>query len=171
MFSIFDFAIVGLLLIAIFLFGIVARSARKGKKISKAYKELEQKNSEYLQELEFKRIDFKYTEDAIKFLDKLIEDKYNFYMYTVLIPIYLDQKIPEKKMIHDIKEKIYVSVVGGLQTRTKKSILEFFTEKGIEIYVHEKILVLMNRTDFKTSSKYSEAFRGIKVNGIDTIMP
>ena len=163
-FSILDYIIFGLGLTSIFLFGLILRRSKGFSALQEQYLKLEE-------ELRFKRTDFKYTEDAIKFLDKLIEDKYNFYMYTVLIPIYLDHKIPEKKIIHDLKEKIYVSVVGGLQIRTKKSILEFFTEKGIEIYIHEKILVHMNKTDFKTAGKYSEAFRELRVNKMDVLIP
>jgi hypothetical protein len=117
------------------------------------------------------KIDFKYADDAIKFLDKIINEKYRYYMYVELIPIYLDKKIPEKKLIQTIKEKIYVSVVGGLTQETKKSILTFFNEKGIEIYIHEKIMILINETDFKASDKSGESFRDIKDRNISAMMP
>jgi hypothetical protein len=117
------------------------------------------------------KIDFKYADDAIKFLDRIINEKYRYYMYVELIPIYLDKKIPEKKLIQTIKEKIYVSVVGGLTQETKKSILTFFNEKGIEIYIHEKIMILINETDFKASDKSGESFRDIKDRNISAMMP
>jgi len=117
------------------------------------------------------KANFEYNESALNFLDRLIENKYNFHMYTTLIPIYMDSKIPEKKTIKELKEKIYVSVVGGLSTKTKISILDFFTEKGVEIYIHERIMILMNKTDFKTSGKYTEGFRNLKSNQIQNIMP
>jgi hypothetical protein len=117
------------------------------------------------------KIDFKYTQVALDFLDRLIKEKYNFYLYTNLLPIYLDNKIPEKKLVQEIKEKIYVSVVGGLNPDTKKSILTFFTEKGIEIYIHEKIMILMNETDFRTSDKFKESFRNIDPKKVDVILP
>jgi len=115
-------------------------------------------------------IDFVYIQEAMKFMDNIIDSKYNYYLYNVLMPIYLDKKIPEKKLVETTKEKIYVSVVGGLTPSVKKSILEFFTEKGIEIYIHERIIVLMNRTDFHSTSK-NEAFKDLKVPGVDALIP
>jgi len=117
------------------------------------------------------QIDFRYASEAMNFLDKIIQEKYKFYMYSTLMPLYLDNKIPEKKMINEIKEKIYVSVVGSLTTETKKSILSFFTEKGIEIYIHEKIIGLMNETDFKASNKLNEKFKDIRGKKLDTLIP
>jgi hypothetical protein len=107
----------------------------------------------------------------MNFLDRIIQEKYKYHLYTSLLPIYLDRKIPEKKLISTLKEKIYVSIVGGLTPETKKSILNFFTEKGIEIYIHEKIMVLMNETDFRSTEKYTEAFRDIKEKNINNLMP
>ena len=135
----------------------------------KKIKDLLQKNKDLKIRLE--NVDFKYAEDAMKFLDKIINEKYKYHLYATLMPIYLDKKIPEKKTIGEIKEKIYVSVVGGLTSETKKSILNFFTEKGIEIYIHEKIMVLMNETDFRSTEKFTEAFRDIKTRNIDQLIP
>jgi hypothetical protein len=118
-----------------------------------------------------KNVDFKYVEDAMKFLDKIIQEKYKYHLYATLLPVYLDKQIPEKKMISEIKEKIYVSVVGSLTSETKKSILNFFTEKGIEIYIHEKIMVHMNETDFRSTEKFTEAFRDIKSKNVDQLIP
>jgi hypothetical protein len=132
---------------------------------------LTKKEIKKLKNIPLEKSDFKYNTSSLDFLDRLIENKYNFHMYTTLIPIYMDNKIPEKKVIHEIKEKIYVSVVGGLSQKTKLSILDFFTEKGIEMYIHERIMVLMNKTDFKTSGKYTEGFRDLKPNQMKNIMP
>ena len=133
-------------------------------KKNKIIKEFEkEKNKEYT--------DFKYSEDALKFIDKLIQSKYNYHLYTTLLPVYLDKKIPEKKMIETVKEKIYVSIVGGLTRETKKSILRFFTEKGIEIYINEKIIVLMNETDFRNAGKFTEGFRDLNPSKMDSLIP
>jgi len=168
MFSPIELLIFGLGITALLLFRIISnRLSISNKTLVDLNIELEEYNKHSNE-----KIDFKYAEQAMKFMDVIIYNKYKFYMYTILIPIYLDQKVPEKKLINDLKEKIYVSVVGGLTTQTKKSILNFFTEKGIEIYIHEKILVHMNETDFKTSGKYSEAFRDIKPNTkLDSLIP
>jgi len=125
----------------------------------------------FIEQKEDQKIDFQYSAQAMTFLDKIINEKFKFHLYTKLMPIYLDNQIPEKKTINEIKEKIYVSVVGGLTTETKRSILSFFTEKGIEIYIHEKIMILMNETDFRSTGKLNEAFKNIKSKNVEQLIP
>ncbi len=115
-------------------------------------------------------IDLRKGQLAMDFLERLIREKYNYYMYLELLPIYLDRKIPEKNTIKNIKEKIYVSVVGSLTRSVKHEILNFFTEKGIEIFVNEKIIIMMNETDFRSAEKFTEAFREINANNVDRII-
>jgi hypothetical protein len=117
------------------------------------------------------KLDFSYVSGSLAFMDQLIKDKYTFYLYSELMPIYLDNKIPEKSQIRKIKERIYVSVVGGLTIKTKKSLLDAFTEKGIRIYINEKIMILLNKTDFSTSNKYNEVFKNINTRQIDGLIP
>ena len=107
---------------------------------------------------------------VIDFLERIIKEKYNYHMYLTLLPIYMEKKIPEKKVITDLKEKIYVSVVGSLTKDVKHKILQFFTEKGIEIFIHEKIIIYMNETDFKSTEKFNEAFREITPSNVDKII-
>ncbi len=110
------------------------------------------------------------AETAMDFLERLIKDKYTYYMYLELLPIYLANNIPEKNVIKKIKEKIYVSVVGSLTRPVKEEMLKFFTEKGVEIFVNEQIIILMNETDFRSAGKFTEAFRELNVNTIDQIL-
>ena len=107
---------------------------------------------------------------ASKRSDRIVYEKFNYYKYSTLLPIYMDSKVPERKAIHEIKEKIYVSIVGGFTRSIKHSILKFFTEKGIEIYIHEKIMVLMNDTDFRTSDKFKEPFRDLNPTKLNTLI-
>jgi maleate cis-trans isomerase len=132
------------------------------------HKELEIKEKE-IQECT-NEIDVVEGMKVIDFLERMIKEKYNYHMYLTLLPIYIDKKIPEKKVISDLKEKIYVSVVGSLTKDVKRKILQFFTEKGIEIYIHEKIIIFMNETDFRSAEKYNEAFRDISVSNVDKIL-
>jgi hypothetical protein len=161
----FNLEMILLIVIAItvpYLFYLKISNQDLKKKLKKAEKTIIQKES---------NVDFKYAQSAIEFLDKIIKDKFNYHLYTNILPAYMDNKIPEKKVISDIKDKIYVSVVGGLSQETKKSILNFFTEKGIEIYVHEKIMTHMNETDFRTVNKHDEAFKNLDARRVNTVMP
>jgi hypothetical protein len=53
-----------------------------------------------------KTVDFKYATEAMVFIDSLVELKFSYHLYSVLMPIYLDKKIPEKKQVNEIKENI-----------------------------------------------------------------
>ncbi len=105
-------------------------------------------------------VDINKSQLLIGFIEKLTKEKYTYYMYLELLPIYLDGKIPEKNKVQEIKEKIYASVVGSLTTEIKQEFLKFFTEKGIEIFVHQRIIILMNETDMTASDTPGSRFIG-----------
>ena len=140
--------------------------------ISSQYKEI-QKLTSHNKELISKneKIDFNYAKTTMDFLDRVIQDKFDYHLYNNILPIYLDKKIPEKKVISSIKEKIYVSVVGGLTPEVKKSILNIFTEKGIEIYINEKIMVLLNRTDYRATNSTKNTIDRMSDRDISKIIP
>jgi len=169
----FNFEIWLLSILVILIFFIVILYVQK-KNIERNLQIIRNENFKLKESIENnKTVDFKYASEAMNFLDKIIVEKYKFYMFSTLMPLYLDKQVPEKKIINEIKEKIYVSVVGGLTLETKKSILKFFTEKGIEMYTHEKILVLMNETDIRTSDKLNENFKDkdIRGNRLNVLIP
>jgi len=116
-------------------------------------------------------VDFLYTKQGLSFLDDLIKTKYTFYMYSELMPTYLDSKVPEKSAVLELKEKIYVSVVGGLTQEVKKALLLTFTEKGIRIYINEKIMIHINETDFKISETGSQSFKDINPRRMAGLIP
>lgn len=146
--------IVGLVLMSSKIYGIF----KKPKKIKSE------------ESTEIRETNFKTAEEALNFLDRFIKEKYNYHLYLSLLPVYLDKKIPEKNLIKTIKEKIYVSVVGSLSQPMKKLITHYFTEKGIEIYIHEKIITYMNETDFRSAEKFGEAFRDLDATKVDRIL-
>ncbi len=172
MFSSFEFMLLMIIvgasitIITLIINWFILRSKYKKKDIIKV-QELKEANEALMNP----ESDFVYMQKALDFLDRVIKDKFDYYMYTTLLPLYLDNQVPEKKSMQELKVKIYVSVVGGLTTKTKRSILDFFTEKGIEIYIHEKIMIYMNKTDFKTAGKFGEAFRNIRPKNMDTLLP
>ncbi len=153
--------ILAIVIIASFLIGWFAQTIK-----NKIKKTLE----EPIEKTEMIGIDLTKGQKAIDYLERLISEKYSYYKYLELLPIYLDNKIPEKKLIRETKEKIYASVVGSLTQEVKLEILKFFTEKGIEIFVHEKIIIHMNETDFRASEKLTESFRELTPNNVSKLI-
>ncbi len=157
----------GTALIVIFIFFVIATGVKKVIEFSTRPKEPEPESKELIP---IKEVDLTRGQVAMDFIDRLIQEKYNYYMYLELLPIYLDRKIPEKNVINKVKEKIYVSVVGSLSVDVKYEMLKFFTERGMEIYVNEKIVVMINRTDFKSAERFTESFREITPTNVGSII-
>jgi hypothetical protein len=152
--------IIGSLLILSHLWSSFSSKRNKGDK--------GEKNEDETKEV--KEVDLKKALVALDFLNKIIKEKYNYYMYLDLLPVYIEKKIPEKKLIDKTKNKIYVSVVGSLSRSVKFEILNYFTEKGIEIYVNERIIILMNETDFESTEKYGGTFRNISPSNVQKLL-
>jgi len=164
----FNFEFILLILFALILTALIL-SISWLYTIKKENKKLKISKAELVSEYE--KVDFKYAKEALDFLDRIIKDKFNYHLYNNILPIYLDKKIPEKKFISTIKEKIYVSIVGGFSTGTKKSILKFFTEKGIEIYIHEKIMVHLNQTDFRATNNEGQLSDKLNIRDLEKFLP
>jgi hypothetical protein len=132
------------------------------------YKEIIKEKEQKCEELGL--IDFKEAQSALDYLDRLIKAKIQFYTLFELMPIYNENNVPEKKVIEEIKHKIYATIVGSLSKEIKKKILKYSNQKGIEIYINERIMTYLNETDFKVSNSSSNIFKDIKMNSIDTLM-
>jgi len=161
--------LIGLILIGLILliwFGLAL------KKFIKNVKRLKKMEEELIEEDRKKNqiINLIHGQEVLSFLESLIKDKYQYYLYQDLLPIYLDSKIPERTVVKKVKEKVYASIVGSLTTSVKQEILRFFTEKGIEILVNEKIITYMNETDFRASDKLNESFREINASNVSRVI-
>ena len=54
-----------------------------------------------------------------------------------------------KENIKSIKNEFYIDVSSTLQTEQKYKLLEVFSEKGIEMYIHQFFLQKLNELDVK----------------------
>jgi hypothetical protein len=107
-------------------------------------------------------INFQTAKEALRFLDDQIQKKFEFYTYSQLLPLYHKNTIPEEKVIREIKDKIYIDIVGSFNLELKKEYQKFFTKQGVEIYINQTILILLNKLDFQLSEK--EPFNDISKN-------
>ena len=142
-------------LVIVFIFGLI---------IGLFFKEIKPKKKQPAP-----KIDMEEADKILNYLNRLIKEKYNYYMYLELLPLYMENKVPENKVIDSIKKKIYATVVGGFPHAMKQNILKYFTEKGIEVYINERILFYINQTDFKLNPE--ENFKGIKSGNLEKFMP
>jgi len=115
-------------------------------------------------------VDFKDGQDMFKYLDQLIHENFNYYLYSHLLPIYMEGKTPDKKTTNDLKQKIFISIVGSISENMKNRILLYFSEKGIKIYINQKIMVHVNKVDFKAHGE-TNSFNNIKLNNIKSFIP
>ena len=128
------------------------------KELRKSAENTEEKYKEVLVELGEHRVKVDEltkpirTEDGQRiksFIKELVHDKFDYFLYKDILPIYNDGKIPESKTIDNIKNSIYLSITAGLSIKQKKAALDHFSVKGIEMIIHEYVIVLFNKVDYK----------------------
>ena len=100
---------------------------------------------------EFKPSTSKYI---MELLDKLISDKYEYYLYKEILPVYIGnisnkkEKFNKEKFLQ-LKENFFSDINMSLSKNIKVELIKLFTREGIEIYVHQKFATLFNKTDAK----------------------
>ena len=89
------------------------------------------------------------TTKYIQLLDKLLLLKFNFYVGTFFSAALVKHKELDKTEIKNIKEQFYIDVSSTLNDHQKNQLLKVFSKKGIEIYIHQTFLKLLNDLDMK----------------------
>ena len=93
-----------------------------------------------------------HIDDANKYLnllDKLLITKFNYYIFSNFLANLEKRKEISKENIKSIKNEFYIDVSSTLQTEQKYKLLEVFSEKGIEMYIHQFFLQKLNELDVK----------------------
>ena len=89
------------------------------------------------------------TTKYMQFFDKLLMDKLNFYFFNHFLATYEKGKDVNKELIKDIKTQFYIDVSSALCMDQKRQLLKIFTEKSIELYIHQYFLQKLNELDVK----------------------
>jgi len=84
-----------------------------------------------------------------EFLDSFLEQKYRYYLTSDILAYFLNGKEIPKKEIQNIKEKFFSDVTMSLNKKQQENILKIFTSKGIELYIHQSFLKLLNESNIK----------------------
>lgn len=116
------------------------------------------------------QLDIKEAQEVLDYLNNLIREKFNYHLHSKLLPLYVSGKIPETKIVKEIKENIYLSVTASISTQLKKIILKYFSPKGIELLIHEKIMTMINEVDFTMTKSERDVFKDITAKNISKIL-
>jgi len=111
-------------------------------------------------------IDFNDAQSAITFLNIMIKEKYNYYNYIKLLPLYNELKIPENKLIQEIKHTIFLNIRGSLSEEITSNLLKYFSRKGLDIYINEKIIVFINQVDYNIKTNQSQKITSEDISGL-----
>lgn len=85
----------------------------------------------------------------------LIQEKFNYYLYTEILPIYKSDKLPEDNQIDQIKNSIYTSIIGGFSKNFKMKYENIYTEKGFQLMIFQKVLLLFNNIDYDNYDSFN----------------
>lgn len=83
------------------------------------------------------------------FFNNLLETKFEFYLNTNILPYLVNNKEIDKKDIIKIKNDFYTDISKTLSDDLKKRLLLVYSAQGIEFYIHQTFLSLMNIADIK----------------------
>jgi len=130
-------SVVALIIIWIITLIINTRKSKLNKK-EKPIKEFKPNNSKYIMD----------------FLDDLIKDKYEYYLYKEILPVYLGNESNKKEKFNkekflQLKNFFFLDILKSLSKNVKIELMNLFTKDGIELYIHQKFATLFNKTDAK----------------------
>jgi len=92
-------------------------------------------------------LDLNEAEKAKAFLDRVIKDKFEFYLVTEILPIYKSGKQLDKNQVEELKEQFFIDVSFLLTKETKKILKKYFNTDAIKIYIIEKFYTHLNKVD------------------------
>jgi len=89
------------------------------------------------------------TITLLEFFDNILMEKFKYYFMSDILAYFSQGKELKKQEIIDIKEKFYVDISKMLSEDQKMRLLKIFSKQGIEIYIHQTFLKLLNESNIK----------------------
>lgn len=94
----------------------------------------------------------KNAQATITLLDEMMLTKFRYYLSSYIQPfLEKDQEI-EKKIIKKLKDDFYTDMLNVFNKDLMNQFLVVFDQKGIEIYIHQTFLRLLNERDIYHSN-------------------
>lgn len=93
-------------------------------------------------------LDIKEAKEILLFINDIIREKFNHQMYSKLLPNYIANKSIDLATHKDIIDRIYTTVTITLTPGIRKKIKKYYTTKGIELLIKERVISLISEVDF-----------------------
>jgi len=111
------------------------------------FKKLKNLEKNILNNTKPKKLDLSEAEKAKQFLDKIIRDKFEYYLATEILPVYKVGKTLDKKQVNELKEQFFIDVSYFLNKNVKNILKSYFNTEAIKIYIIEKFFTNLNKVD------------------------
>ncbi|MFA7127692.1 MAG: hypothetical protein WC136_00820 [Sphaerochaeta sp.] len=98
------------------------------------------------------KVDIMTLHSTYDFLNKILLDKFEFYLSGQILPYLINGKSLDNKMLHELKEQYYIDVTKMLNKDMQDRILEVFSKQGIILYIHQSFLKAYNAAEIKYKS-------------------
>ena len=89
------------------------------------------------------------SKEVFEFLNDLILVKFKYYLNVYFMANFASDKEIDKADIKKFKNDFYLDVSSTLNNEQKKRLLKVFSQKGIELYIHQSFLRLFNDANIK----------------------
>jgi len=89
------------------------------------------------------------SKNIVEFFDNLLVTKFEYYLNTFIIAYFVSDKELEKKEIKKLKDQFFIDVSKTLNKKHRDLILKVYDEKGVELYIHQTFLRLLNTSNIK----------------------
>ncbi len=99
--------------------------------------------------------------NILTFLNTILEQKFEYYLNTYFLAELSMNKELQKKDIKKYKDMYFLDISNMLNNETKQFIQKVFTQKGIELYIHQTFL--------KHLSAYDIKFKNGKTSNMDDV--
>lgn len=103
----------------------------------------------YFKKPRIERVPIGTLESTYTFLNKILSDKFEFYLTGHILPYLVNGKSLDNKILHQLKDQYYIDVYKTINKDMQDRILEVFSKQGIVLYIHQSFLKAYNAAEIK----------------------
>jgi len=108
------------------------------------------------------------SQATMDFFNQLLDTKFKYYLNSFMIAYFVSNQELEKKVIKKLKNDFYVDISTTLNDDQKNHLLTIFSKRGIELYIHQTFLRLLNDANIKFQVS-GEGLDGVNKQMLDAI--